>query len=75
MRMKSTMCKSLSRNRLVSIVLTVLIFISGIHFLPIEKLQTPRDEILIRKIDPIFLEKLQKDMEMEPEVRVDRQPF
>lgn len=33
----------------------------------IEKLQTPRDEILIRKIDPIFLEKLQKDMEMEPE--------
>ena len=41
--------------------------ISGTYFLPINQLKQPREEILIRKIDPAFLEKLQKDMEKEPE--------
>lgn len=39
----------------------------GTYFLPIEQLQKPRDEILIRKIDPVFLQKLQNEMEREPE--------
>lgn len=45
----------------------VRILISGTNFLPINRLRQPRDEILIRKVDPVFLEKLQRDMELEPE--------
>ena len=48
-------------------MISTSILIIGIYFLPIKQLQTPRDEILIRKIDPVFVEKLQSDMEKEPE--------
>ena len=43
------------------------IHIAGTYFLPNKQLHQPRASILLRKIDEVFLAKLQKDMEMEPE--------
>lgn len=48
-------------------MLSAFINISGTYFLPIKQLHQPRAEILLRKIDDVFLENLKNEMEQEPE--------